>query len=102
MIAARRGAAGRRPARGDEPESPEISTIHSLCSRILRRHAARLGYPERFAIIDRGEQESLARKVLKELRVADTVLRPATAPFAPTGGLRLLHAEVPPFLRNKR
>jgi DNA helicase II / ATP-dependent DNA helicase PcrA len=58
-------------------EKPEISTIHSLCVRILRRHAPRLGYPERFAIIDRGEQEAAARTVLKELKVADTVLRPA-------------------------
>ncbi|MFM7244809.1 MAG: ATP-dependent helicase, partial [Planctomycetaceae bacterium] len=58
-------------------EKPEISTIHSLCVRILRRHAARLGYPDRFAIIDRGEQEAAARAVLKELKIADTVLRPA-------------------------
>jgi DNA helicase-2/ATP-dependent DNA helicase PcrA len=58
-------------------EKPEISTIHSLCVRILRRHATRLGYPERFAIVDRGEQEAAARSVLKELKVADTVLRPA-------------------------
>lgn len=57
-------------------EKPEISTIHALCARVLRRHATVLGYPARFAIIDRGEQESIARKVLKELRVADTVLRP--------------------------
>jgi DNA helicase-2/ATP-dependent DNA helicase PcrA len=58
-------------------EKPEISTIHSLCVRILRRHASRLGYPDRFAIIDRGEQEAAARTVLKELKIADTVLRPA-------------------------
>ena len=58
-------------------EKPEISTIHSLCVRILRRHAARVGLPERFAIIDRGEQESAARKVLKELKVPETSLRPA-------------------------
>src|SRR5450432_3596211 len=25
-------------------EKPEISTFHSLCVRILRRHASRLGY----------------------------------------------------------
>ena len=42
-------------------EKPEISTIHSLCVRILRRHASRLGYPDRFAIVDRGEQEAAAR-----------------------------------------
>jgi DNA helicase-2/ATP-dependent DNA helicase PcrA len=57
-------------------EKPEISTIHSLCVRILRRHAPKLGLPERFAIVDRGEQESAARGVLKELRVPDTILRP--------------------------
>ncbi|NDC53455.1 MAG: AAA family ATPase, partial [Planctomycetia bacterium] len=57
-------------------EQPEISTIHSLCVRVLRRHAPKLGYPARFAIVDRGEQESIARRVLKELKVPDTVLRP--------------------------
>jgi DNA helicase-2/ATP-dependent DNA helicase PcrA len=66
---------GRR--RSADTPKPEISTIHSLCVRILRRHASRLGYPERFAIIDRGEQETTARGVLKSLRVAETVLRPA-------------------------
>ncbi len=66
----------RKSASGERPERPEISTIHSLCVRILRRHAARLGYPERFAIIDRGEQESAARAALKAIKVADTVLTP--------------------------
>ena len=54
-------ARGRKAAANQPPERPEISTIHSLCVRILRRHAAKLGYPERFAIIDRGEQEAAAR-----------------------------------------
>ena len=57
-------------------EQPEISTIHSLCVRILRRHAHRVGLPGRFAIIDRGEQETAARKVLKELKVPEATLRP--------------------------
>ncbi|MFM1997379.1 MAG: ATP-dependent helicase PcrA [Planctomycetota bacterium] len=57
-------------------DKPEISTIHSLCVRILRRHAARVGLPGRFAIIDRGEQETAARKVLKELKVPEATLRP--------------------------
>jgi DNA helicase II / ATP-dependent DNA helicase PcrA len=55
---------------------PEISTFHSLCVRILRRHARSLGYPEKFAIYDRGDQESLARQALREIRVADALLRP--------------------------
>jgi DNA helicase-2/ATP-dependent DNA helicase PcrA len=76
--AAREMLARARPLCGrDGPEKPEISTIHSLCVRILRRHAAAVGLPERFAIVDRGEQETTARAVLKELRVPDTVLRPA-------------------------
>src|SRR5690606_10504186 len=36
---------------------PEISTFHSLCVRILRRSITHLGYPEKFAIYDRGDQE---------------------------------------------
>jgi DNA helicase-2/ATP-dependent DNA helicase PcrA len=71
------GGRKRRTANKEEqPERPEISTIHSLCVRILRRHATRLGYPERFAIIDRGEQETAARQALKAIKVADTVLSP--------------------------
>ena len=70
------GRRGKQPAAGAPPERPEISTIHSLCVRILRRHAPRLGYPERFAIIDRGEQEAAARTALKAIKVPDTILAP--------------------------
>ena len=56
---------------------PEISTFHSLCVRILRRNARLLGYPTSFAIYDRGDQESVARSVLREIRVSDSLLRPA-------------------------
>ncbi len=59
-----------------QDETPEISTFHSLCVRILRRHAALLGYPTQFAIYDRGEQESVARAALREIKVGAEVLRP--------------------------
>jgi DNA helicase-2/ATP-dependent DNA helicase PcrA len=55
---------------------PEISTFHSLCVRILRRHITRLGYPSQFAIYDRGDQESVARAALREINVPNAVLRP--------------------------
>ncbi|MBN2474016.1 MAG: UvrD-helicase domain-containing protein [Pirellulales bacterium] len=55
---------------------PEISTFHSLCVRILRRHIRHLGYPTAFAIYDRGDQESVARTALREIRVAEGMLRP--------------------------
>lgn len=65
-------ATGQKSSRSNKPE---ISTIHSLCARILRRHAERAGYPPGFAIIDRGEQESVARKVLKEIKAPETSLQ---------------------------
>jgi DNA helicase-2/ATP-dependent DNA helicase PcrA len=57
-------------------QRPEISTFHSLCVRVLRRHAARLGYPQQFAIYDRGDQEGAARTALREIRSAEALLRP--------------------------
>ncbi len=55
---------------------PEISTFHSLCVRILRRHARRLGYPDAFSIYDRSDQETLARNALRDIRVNAGNLRP--------------------------
>jgi DNA helicase-2/ATP-dependent DNA helicase PcrA len=76
--AAREMVARAAPLLGRKKDGPrpEISTIHSLCVRILRRHAAVLGYPERFSIVDRGEQETVARKALKEMKVPEATLRP--------------------------
>ncbi len=62
--------------RRNEPAKPEISTFHSLCVRILRRNITHLGYPAQFAIYDRGDQESVARAALREIKVANGVLRP--------------------------
>src|SRR6185436_15823778 len=50
---------------------PEISTFHSLCVRVLRRHIERLGFPQKFVICDRNEQESQARTALRELRATN-------------------------------
>ncbi len=58
------------------PKKPEISTFHSLCVRMLRRQIQHLGYPPKFAIYDRGDQESVARTVLRELSIPTTSLRP--------------------------
>jgi DNA helicase II / ATP-dependent DNA helicase PcrA len=55
---------------------PEISTFHSLCVRILRRHIERLGYPLKFVVCDRNEQESQARTALRELRAPNAALAP--------------------------
>ena len=57
-------------------QKPEISTFHSLCVRILRRHARKLGYPTAFVIYDRSDQERVARSALREIKVTDAALRP--------------------------
>ncbi len=55
---------------------PLISTFHSLCVRILRRHIAELGYPAKFHICDRGDQEAEARGALREIRCPNESLKP--------------------------
>ncbi len=68
----------RKPKRGEKPPpTPVIGTFHANCVQILRRHATRLGYPARFAIYDRGDQESVAREVLRQLRVHEGMLKPS-------------------------
>ena len=62
--------------RQNSKQRPEISTFHSLCVRILRRQIQHLGYPRQFVIYDRGDQEGVARQVLREMRVAGERLRP--------------------------
>ena len=62
-------------------DKPELSTFHSLCVRILRRQIEHLGYPKQFAIYDRGDQESIARNVLREIKAADATLRPGDLLF---------------------
>lgn len=67
---------GKRRQPKDAPR-PEISTFHSLCVRVLRRHAALLGYPPRFTIADRSDQESQARSALREIKAPADSLKPA-------------------------
>lgn len=62
---------------GTRPKSrPRISTFHAHCLQILRRHIRRLGYPQQFTIYDCGDQEGLARSVLRDIHVAGVALRP--------------------------
>lgn len=57
-------------------KKPWISTFHRLCVSVLRQDSAAIGYPNTFSIMDRGDQESIARDVLRQLRVQDTTLKP--------------------------
>ncbi len=71
MLDRTRGLMGKRVKK-----KPLISTFHSLCVRILRQDITVLGYPLKFGIYDRGDQESAARTALRNIRVDDSTLRP--------------------------
>jgi DNA helicase-2/ATP-dependent DNA helicase PcrA len=73
----RSAASSKRAAPRPAAPRPEISTFHSLCVRVLRRHIERLGYPQKFLICDRNEQETQARAALRELRAPTAALAPA-------------------------
>ena len=60
---------------------PVVSTFHAYCVQILRRHATVLGLPRNFVIYDQGDQDSLARRVLRSLKMPDTSLRPSDLTF---------------------
>ena len=50
-------------------ESIWVSTFHSMCVRILRRHIALLGYDMNFTIYDTDDQKTLMRDVCKLLQI---------------------------------
>ncbi len=54
---------------GAGAESIWVSTFHSLCVRILRRHAELLGYDTNFNIYDSDDQKSAIKNILKELKI---------------------------------
>ena len=50
-------------------ESIWVSTFHSSCVRILRRHIDRLGYDTSFTIYDTDDQRTLMKQIFKRLQV---------------------------------
>src|SRR5436305_2694457 len=51
---------------GPVAEKMWVSTFHSACVRILRRDAAKLGYPSSFTIYDHADAVRLAGDVLRD------------------------------------
>lgn len=54
---------------GSGGEDVWVSTFHSMCVRILRRDVDQIGYSRNFTIIDTSEQNTLMKRVLKELNI---------------------------------
>ncbi|MBI9011159.1 MAG: UvrD-helicase domain-containing protein [Clostridiales bacterium] len=56
---------------GDVAEGMWIGTFHSICVRILRRHADEIGYSSDFVIYDTSDQKTLVKQCMKELDIND-------------------------------
>ncbi len=54
---------------GSSSEGMWVSTFHSACLRLLRRHIDRLGFTSDFAIYDDGDQVELIKRILKDLKL---------------------------------
>ena len=46
-----------------------VSTFHSMCVRILRRHSDRLGFDTAFTIYDTDDQKTIMKEVCKKLQI---------------------------------
>ena len=54
---------------------PRLSTFHSFCVRVLRRHAEHLGYGRDFAICDTDDQSAILKKICKDAGISTPVRR---------------------------
>ncbi|MCI8748347.1 MAG: UvrD-helicase domain-containing protein [Lachnospiraceae bacterium] len=54
---------------GKDPQDIWVSTFHSLCVRILRRHIEDIGYTRSFTIYDSDDQKTLMREIIKFLNL---------------------------------
>ena len=53
----------------NETSQPWISTIHSLCVRILREDIQAMGWPRNFTVLDADDQKSILKEAYKEFKV---------------------------------
>lgn len=61
---------------GDETTDMWISTFHSTCVKILRKHINKIGYNRSFVIYDSNDQLTLIKDCLKELNLDDKIFEP--------------------------
>ena len=54
---------------------PILSTFHSFCVRVLRRHAEHLDYGRDFAICDTDDQNAILKKICADERISSPVSR---------------------------
>lgn len=55
-----------------------MGTFHSIFARLLRRHAAEIGYSPRFTIYDTSDSRSLIKSIIRDMDLDEKVYKPAT------------------------
>ena len=55
-----------------------LGTFHATCARILRREADLMPFDANFVIMDADDQQSIVKRVLKDLNIDDKLYRPAS------------------------
>jgi DNA helicase II / ATP-dependent DNA helicase PcrA len=96
-MAARVGAlVGERRAR-----AMWVMTFHSACVRILRREAARFGYPSNFSIYDSADSQRMMAMVCRELEL-DAKQYPAKSMAAQVSNLKNELIDYETFAANAR
>ena len=63
-------------AGGDGGPSPWVSTFHSFCLRLLRKHIDELGYSRDFVIYDASDQLSLMKQCVKSAAINEDAFTP--------------------------
>src|SRR3989338_9205768 len=58
--------------------SPALGTFHSICVRILREDAGKIGYKRSFVIYDTADQKSAMKNVMRMESVSPKELNPNT------------------------
>jgi ATP-dependent DNA helicase UvrD/PcrA len=61
---------------GADRGGAQVSTFHSWCLRLLRRHAARLGYGGDFLVYDETDQAALIKECLADLQIDERTFTP--------------------------
>jgi DNA helicase-2/ATP-dependent DNA helicase PcrA len=64
---------------GDEAGGVWLSTFHSLCARLLRREAPKIGLSRDFVIYDSSDQVAVVKQTQRELGIDDKLVPPRMA-----------------------
>jgi DNA helicase-2/ATP-dependent DNA helicase PcrA len=64
---------------GGDAQRVWLSTFHSLCARLLRREAPRIGLSRDFVIYDSSDQAAVVKQALRELNIDDKFVPPRMA-----------------------